>query len=103
MSDVTDPMHNIPIIMEQIRSIVETQKALATQLESLHTKLESTYVPKGTYEAHRESDDRRFKELEKDNESGAAFRRQVAAGFIVGFLMLLVPLLGTINQAIGGQ
>lgn len=95
---MSEPMDSIPLIMEQIRGLVETQKGLAKQLEVLSGKLEATYVPKGTYMAHRESDERRFKELEKDNDNGAAFRRQVAAGFIVGFLLLLIPLLGTINS-----
>lgn len=94
---------NWGVVMEQIRGIVAEQARLATQMTALAEDLKNAYVPKGTYDAHREAYDRRFKELEKDNENAQAFRRQVAAGFIVGFLLILLPLLGTINAAIGGK
>lgn len=97
------PDSNWAVVMEQIRNIVAEQARIVAEVRALAEDLKNTYVPKGTYDAHREANDRRFKELEKDNENAQAFRRQVAAGFIVGFLLILLPLLGTINQAIGGK
>lgn len=100
---MTDSGINAPLLMEQIKGVIQRQAELAKQLENLSDKLASTYVQQGTYAANRESDERRFRELEKDNENSAGFRRQVAAGFIVGFLLILLPLLGTVTSAIGAK
>lgn len=76
-------------LLIQLQAVVTQINALTARLDGLTQTLASTYVPRGEYVAHREADDRRFKEIEGDNEKQSGFRRQVAAGFAVGFLLLL--------------
>jgi hypothetical protein len=83
----TDPTPRELLI--QLQAAVAQIDALTARLDGLTQTLASTYVPRGEYTAHREADDRRFKEIEGDVAAQAGFRRQVAAGFAVGFLLLL--------------
>lgn len=76
-------------VMIEVRAAIAQLNALTRQVESLTQTMATTYVPRGEYTAHRESDDRRFKEVEGDLSKQDGFRRQVAAGFAVGFLLLL--------------
>ena len=45
--------------------------------------------------------DQRLDELEKDNDARAGTTRQIVASLIVGFLLVLIPLVGTVQAAIG--
>lgn len=83
----TDPTPRELLI--QIQNLTVQVTNLAEQVSDLTRTLGSAYVPRGEYVAHREADDRRFKEIEGDVAQGAGFRRQVAAGFAVGFLLIL--------------
>lgn len=89
-------MPNLDVLLIKIQHLVDQQAVLTKRLDDFAQTLASSYVATKTYEAHRESDDRRFKELEKDNENQGAFRRQVVSGFVVGFLLLLIPLVGVV-------
>lgn len=80
-------------LLIQLQSAVAQIDSLAKRLDDLTATLASTYVPRGEYAEARNGDDRRFKELEKDMEAQAGFRRQVAAGFAVGFLLLLAGII----------
>ena len=44
--------------------------------------------------------DQRLDELEKDNDARAGTTRQIVASLIVGFLLVLIPLVGTVQAAI---
>ncbi|WP_028654882.1 hypothetical protein [Nocardioides sp. J54] len=88
-------------LLIQLQAAVAQIDALTARLDGLTQTLASSYVPRGEYAAHREADDRRFKEVEGDLAAQAGFRRQVAAGFAVGFLLLLATVIGTLAQVPG--
>lgn len=95
---------NEPSMFELVRrldEITQQQAAMLARLDLLLRDVAQTYATKESMLAALALRDIKIDELEKDNESAAGFRRQVAAGFIVGFLLLLVPLLGVLNKAIG--
>lgn len=80
-------------LLIQLEAAVRRLDEFGNQLNRLTETLSSTYVPRGEYLEARRGDDRRFKEIEDDLEKQASFRRQVAAGFAVGFLLILVGVL----------
>lgn len=88
-------------LLIQLQSAVAQIDALARRLDNLTATLSSSYVPRGEYVAERKGDERRFKEIEGDLEKQGAFRRQVGAGFAVGFLLLLVGIVLNLAQIPG--
>ncbi len=91
-------------LVHRIDQLVRQQEAMLGRVDQLLRDVAQMYATKERVEALENLHNQRLKELEKDNESAAGFRRQVAAGFIVGFLLLLLPLLGAIQSiaAAGG-
>ena len=87
-------------LMIELRAAVSQINALAARLDALTSTLAATYVPRGEYTAHREADDRRMGEVEKDISSQAAFRRQVAAGVLIGLLLLVADIISRV-QGVG--
>jgi hypothetical protein len=65
------------------------------RLDSLTTTLEDRYVPRREYE-------QRVGEVEKDISAQANFRRQVAAGVIVGLALLVANIFVIILRVPGG-
>lgn len=88
-------------LLIQLESAVAQINALTARLDGLTHTLASTYVPRGEYTAHREADDRRFREIEGDIATQAGFRRQVAAGFAVGFLLVLAGIILSLARVPG--
>lgn len=76
-------------LLIQLQAAVAQIDGLARRLDSLTDTLQKTYVPKGEYAEARKGDERRFKDIESDIDVQAGFRRQVAAAFFAGFLLLL--------------
>lgn len=85
----------------QQQAIVRDVAALVSRVDELARTLGATYIPRGEYGAHRESDGRRFEEIEKDLAAQAGFRRQVMASFAAGFLLLLVTIVFALAKAPG--
>lgn len=98
---MSDEPVNLAVLLVQVKHIVEKQTELTLRLDRLTETLANTYLPRSEYDAERRGDAFRLMELEKDNENQGAFRRQVAAGFVVGFLLLLIPLVGLVAN-LGG-
>lgn len=88
----------IALLLARLDGVVEKQADLTARLDRLTETLTSSYVPRGEYLSDRRGDDRRFTELEDDNKNAAGFRRQVAAGFVVGFLLMLMTLVLTLAR-----
>lgn len=87
-----------PSIAEVVRRLDD----ISRQIQELVRTQEERYATKEAVRSLREVHDVRIKELEKDAEAQAGFKRQVAAGAIVGFLLLLIPLIGMIQSLVGG-
>jgi hypothetical protein len=87
-----------PTNAELVRRLDE----LVRRIDDLVRTQEARYATKETVDRVEQVHSQRIKELEKDNEAAAAFKRQVTAGFIVGFLLLLVPLIGFVQNLAGG-
>lgn len=87
-------------LMIELRGAVDQINKLTARLDALTQTLASTYVPRGEYVAHREADDRRMGEIEKDMSGQAAFRRQVAAGVLIGLLLLVADIITRV-QGVG--
>lgn len=92
---------SLALLEQRLASLIEKQTDLTVRLDRLTETLESRYVPRSEFEVIRSADDARFRELEKDNDTAAAFRRQVLAGFLVGFLLMLVTAVGVVNNMTG--
>jgi hypothetical protein len=99
---VTDQAFNAPLLMVKMEAIVEKQAEQTRRLDDLAKTLAESYVAKGEWAESRKADERRFGELEKDNEARGAFNRQLAAGLIIAFVIQLVLAVGVINNARGG-
>ena len=93
---------NVPLILARMDALVDRQADLTRRLDDLAQNLAASYVPKSTYDAHREADARRFAELEKDNDARGAFNRQILAGLLIAFVIQIVLAIGVINNARGG-
>lgn len=88
-------------LMIELRGALSQLDTLARRLDSLTEALAKTYVPRGEYNEARKGDDRRFAEIEGDLDKQAGFRRQVAAGFAVGFLLLLAGIVLSLARVPG--
>lgn len=76
-------------LLLQLRNTARDLDALTRRLDTLADNLASTYVPRGEWTEARRADEIRFKDIEDDIDAQAGFRRQVAAGFAVGFLLII--------------
>ena len=85
-------MSDQPSLSEILRRLDDNAKSmerLVEKFDALASTLEDKYVPRREY-------DLRVGELEKDQEANHAFRRQVAAGFLVGLLMMIAAVLAAV-------
>lgn len=89
---------NLSVLEQKLTDLVVKVSDLAVRLDRLAENLSNQYVAKATYDAHREADDRRVKELEKDNDARAATMRQIGAGLAIQILFLLILAAGVINN-----
>lgn len=80
-----------PTMYEIARRLDDVTK----RLDSLTTTLEDRYVPRREYE-------QRVTEVEKDIAAQAAFRRQVAAGVLVGLALIVANIFVVILRLPGG-
>lgn len=87
-----------PSNAELVRRIEE----LVRSVERLTSTMESTYATKEAVAALRELHASQIRELQKDNEARAGTNRQIIASIVVGFVLLLIPLVGSIQTAVGG-
>lgn len=99
----SDDAINVALILQRIEQIVDRQSDLTKRLDTLSESLAATYVPRGEYEARRETLNQTMRNLEKDIEdintrekSDLAFRRQVSLS--IG--LLAITTLVTISIAI---
>lgn len=87
-------------LLIQLQNLAAQFAVLVARVDDLTRTLGSTYVPRGEYEEARKADDRRMAETEKDVETQASFRRQVAGGFL---LLLAGIVLDLVYRAKGGS
>lgn len=79
-----------PSIFEVVRRLDE----MTRRLEEMQRHLEDRYVPRREYEL-------RVGEVEKDAAAQAAFRRQIAAGALVGLLLILANIIISLGRIPG--
>jgi hypothetical protein len=87
-------MTDEPTIRElliRLEGVTRSNESTIGRLDELVRSLEDKYVPRREFNL-------RVGELEKDNDKHSDFRRQVAAGFIVGFLLLLATVAATVAR-----
>lgn len=89
---------NEPSNAELVRRIEELVRAI----EGLTSRMETTYATKEAVQGLREVHGTKIRELEKDNEARAGFNRQIIAALVIGFVLLLIPLIGQIQSVVGG-
>lgn len=94
-----------PFPAEVRRLLAEMEARLGERLNGLSRKIDEvrkngdeTFVRKDTHEAERRGDDRRFGELERDNNDQAGFRRQMLAGIL---LLLCTTVVGIVLAIAG--
>lgn len=87
-----------PSNAELVRRIEDLVKAV----ERLTDTVASTYATKEALKRVEDLHDAEIAELKKDNDARAGQSRQVIASLIVLAVGLLIPLIGTIQSAIGG-
>lgn len=94
---------NVALILQRIETIIDRQSDLTKRLDALSESLAATYVPRGEYEARRETLNQHIKSLEKDIEdmrqqekADVSFRRQVS----LSLGLLAITTLVTISIAI---
>ncbi|MEO5664889.1 MAG: hypothetical protein ABIR39_16590, partial [Nocardioides sp.] len=83
--DVTEPT-----MYEVVRRLDDVSR----DLRALTSTLEERYVPRREYEL-------RVGELEKDAGAQGAFRRQVAAGALVGLVLIVAQIILTLARTPG--
>lgn len=88
-------------LLLQLQSTARELDGLARRLDSLTETLAKSYVPRGEWTEARKGDSIRFENIETDIDNQAGFRRQVAAGFAVGFLLLIAGVVLTLARVPG--
>lgn len=91
---MTSPEPNIGVILARIEALTKAQENTAAQLAALVSTLEDRYVPRREFEL-------RVGEVEKDVNAQTSFRRQVAAGALVGVIVLIANLVVTLTRIPG--
>lgn len=93
----------LALVLQRIEQIVEKQADLTKRLDYMSESLAATYVPRGEYEARRETLNNLINGLEKDiteinnrEKNELAFRRQVS----LSLALLAITTLVTISIAI---
>lgn len=87
-----------PSPAELVRRIEE----LVRSVERLTNTMESTYATKESVQALRDLHGAEIAELKKDNDARNGTTRQIIAGLVVAFVMLLIPLIGFIQNVVAG-
>ena len=89
------------------RSVPDSEPSLGEILRRLNEiakqqeRFVERFVTKEQSDIELKLRDQRLDELEKDNDARAGTTRQIVASLIVGFLLVLIPLVGTVQAAIG--
>lgn len=91
---MTDADPSLPEVMREVQRLVK-------QVESLVEEVRKDYVRKEFYNEARRADRERIAEVEKDIDAQASFRRQVAAGALIGLLLLLANIVATLARIPG--
>lgn len=81
--------------------LVRRIEDLVKSLERLTTTMENSYATKESVNALRDLHGAEIAELKKDNDARAGTQRQILAGLVVGFVLLLIPLIGQIQNVVG--
>jgi hypothetical protein len=81
-------------LLRRLDDIASAHERTVARLDSLAQSLEDRYVPRREF-------DLRVGEVEKDLTSQAGFRRQVAAGFLVGLLLLVMSIVVALSRVPG--
>lgn len=79
MTDAGD----LAVIIHRLDDVTKRLDEVARRMDERDRVLADQYVPRREYEL-------RVGELEKDNANQAAFKRQVAAGALVGLVLLVL-------------
>lgn len=87
-----------PSNAELVRRIEELVKAV----ERLTDTVASTYATKEALKRVEDLHTAEIAELKKDNDARAGTQRQILAGLITAFVLLLIPLIGQIQTVVGG-
>ena len=98
-------MSDEPSVGEIIRRLDDVSRRLddtSKRVDAQSERMEARYVPRGEYDAHRESDKKRLDDVEDDLEKAGAFRRQVAAGVLIGVIVFIAQAAITITVLRGG-
>lgn len=82
--------------------LVRRLDELVRSIERLTTTMENTYATKESVKRVEDLHASRLRELEKDNENRAGRERQIIASVVVGAVLLLIPLIGQIQNIVGG-
>lgn len=72
-------------VLRRLDDVARANERTVLRLDELTRTLSDLYIPRREY-------DLRVGELEKDAATQAAFRRQVAAGFLVGALIMVLTI-----------
>lgn len=88
---------NEPSTAELVRRIEELVKTI----ERLTNTMENTYATKESVQALRDLHTAEINELKKDNDARAGQSRQIISALVVGFVMLLIPLISAIQNIVG--
>lgn len=99
---MTDAIPTTGEILRRLDDQARATERVVMRLDQLAEKLEERYLPRGEYAEARMAADQRIKEIEKDIETQAAFRRQVGAGFLVGALLLIMNVVVALTVLRGG-
>lgn len=86
-----------PSVAELVRRVEDLVKSV----ERLTNTMESTYATKEAMQGLKDLHATKIRELEKDNEARANTFRQIIASLVIGFVLLLIPLIGQIQSIVG--
>lgn len=87
-----------PSTAELVRRIEDLVKAV----ERLTSTMENTYATKEALKRVEDLHSAEITELKKDNDARAGSQRQILAGLVTAFVLLLIPLIGQIQTVVGG-
>ena len=92
---MTEPP-SIAVVITRLDGLVMQISTLTDELRRERESNERRYIPRGEYDERAKGVDRRLGEIEKELDVQAGFRRQVQAALIAGFILILVPVIGTV-------
>ena len=88
-------------LLIHVNNLVVQLANITQRVDDISHTLNESYVPRGEYVEARKGDERRFSELENNLNTQAGFRRQVAAGFLIGALLVVLNLVIALSRTSG--